>query len=224
MTRPFHELLHADDALPLVQQWIAASPHLVEVLPCAAGDGQRTLEALQVSTRSPLAAIGYHTGGLLLDGGWLRILGAGSVRLSRSLEGWNRLSATRRYVHGLLVADDALGGFFAWFQEPRTIHYFAPDTLEWEDLGLGYTNWLAAMLSQQFDEFYAGLRWPGWEEEVARLDPDQGLHVYPPLAMQAEGPRDRKAVPMEELWGYHMDLAEQLTDLPDGAAIDFRVD
>lgn len=102
--RSFHELLHPDDALTLVHQWVAASPHQVQVLPCDANDGQRTLEALQISTRSPLGAIGHQTGGLLLDRGWLRILGAGSVRLPRSLDGWNRLGVFDRCAHGLLVA------------------------------------------------------------------------------------------------------------------------
>ncbi|MBX2801820.1 MAG: DUF2625 domain-containing protein, partial [Myxococcales bacterium] len=91
MSRPFFELLHPDDALSLIREWAAAAPHAVEVLPCAPEDGQRTLEALQVTTRSPLGALGYHTGGLLLDRGWLRILGAGCDRLPRALDRWNGL-------------------------------------------------------------------------------------------------------------------------------------
>lgn len=172
MSRPFFELLHPDDALSLIREWAVAAPHSVEILPCAPEDGRRTLEALQVTTRSPLGALGYHTGGLLLDRGWLRILGAGCDRLPRALDRWNGLGTeTPRFDRGLLVADDALGGFFAWFREPRTIHYFSPDSFEWEDLALGYTDWLAAMLTDRLAVFYAELRWEGWEREVAELEP-----------------------------------------------------
>ena len=39
--------------------------------------------------RSPLGAVVYETGGILVDGGWLRILGSGNARLTRTLPGWN---------------------------------------------------------------------------------------------------------------------------------------
>jgi hypothetical protein len=38
-----------------------------------------------------MGAIVYHTGGLLIDHGWLRILGGGGhPRTQRSLMSWNR--------------------------------------------------------------------------------------------------------------------------------------
>lgn len=220
MSRPFYELLHSDDALPVIQEWAAAAPRHVEVLPCAPEAGQRTLVALQVTTRSPLGALAYHTGGVLMDHGWLRILGAGCDRLPRALDGWNGLeTGTRRFDRGLLVGDDVLGGFFAWFDEPRSIHYFGPDSLQWEDLQLGYTDWLASMLSDRLALFYAGLRWDGWERDVTALRPDQGIHVYPPLVTRAQGPCSRRAVPVDELWHVHMQLGRELNGLPDGARV-----
>lgn len=130
--RALADLLHADDALPLLREWASAAPHPVEIL--APDDGARTLLALQVTTRSPLGAVAYHTGGILVDRGWLRILGAGAPRLPRALDLWN---AAHPVPDGWLVADDAVGGFFAWRQPGPTVHYLAPDTLGWEDLGLG---------------------------------------------------------------------------------------
>src|SRR3954466_5413961 len=71
------ELLATDDpAWPLVQQWIAQAKNEVAALPAPA-DAVAELEAAQVSLRSPMGAIVYHTGGLLIDHGWLRILGGG---------------------------------------------------------------------------------------------------------------------------------------------------
>lgn len=158
-----------------------------------------------------------------MEHGWLRILGAGCDRLPRALDGWNGLgTGTRRFDRGLLVGDDVLGGFFAWLDEPRSIHYFGPESLQWEDLQLGYTDWLASMLSDQLVPFYAGLRWVGWERAVGALRPDEAVHVYPPLVMRAEGPRSRRAVPVDELWHLHMQLGRELKGLPDGATI--RVD
>ena len=204
--------MRGDDALALVREWGAAAPHPVEVLACAPEDGRRALHALQVTTRSPLGAIAHHTGGLLVDRGWLRILGAGCDQLPRALDRWNGLDTdTRRFDRGLLVADDVLGGFFAWFDQPRSIHYFAPDNLEWEDLGFGYSDWLALVLSERLASFYGPLRWDGWEAEVASLRGDQALSVYPPLATRAEGPRSRRAVPVDELWRLHTALGRQLS-------------
>ncbi|MBK9577976.1 MAG: DUF2625 family protein [Fibrobacteres bacterium] len=74
------------------------------------------LVQLQVTTRSPMGAIVYETGGILVDHGWLRILGSGHPRLDRGLFGWNQ----GRTIHKpgeppshLLIADDLLGGYFA---------------------------------------------------------------------------------------------------------------
>lgn len=220
VSRPFHELLHPEDAIESIRAWAGAAPHHVEVLPCPPEAGQRTLEALQVTTRSPLGALAYHTGGVLVDHRWLRILGAGCDRLPRALDGWNGLeSGTRRFDQGMLVGDDVLGGFFAWFDEPRSIHYFGPDSLKWDDLQLGDTDWLASMLSDRLAPFYAALRWDGWERDVAALQPDEGMHVYPPLVMRMDGPRSRRAVPFDELWHVHMQLGRELNGLPDGSRV-----
>jgi len=195
----------------------------VEIAPCTPEAGRRTLEWLQVTTRSPLGAIALHTGGLLVDDGWLRVLGSGCDRLPRTLASWN--GAPPRLTLGRLVADDALGGCFAWFDEPRTLHYFAPDTLRWEDLGLGYTDWLATMLGDGLEAFYASLRWEGWRKEVWALSGDRALLVWPPLV--AGGPplaeRMHRSVAMDEVWALGQQLAADLAELPDGAGFEVQV-
>jgi hypothetical protein len=126
---------------------------------------------------------------------------------------------------GLLVADDVLGGSFAWFREPRTIHYFAPDTLRCEDLELGYADWLATMLGDDLSALYASLRWDGWQDEVLPLAGDRALLVWPPLV--AAGPplldRTRRPAPMNEAWALHQQLAENLAALPDVAPFEVQV-
>src|SRR4249920_1805589 len=104
--RPLTELIDRDEpALPLVREWIASSVRPVELLP-PSNVREDALFRTQVTTRSPMGAIVYETGGILIDHGWLRILGSGNPRLTRTLPGWNE----GRSDGFFLVADDAIGG------------------------------------------------------------------------------------------------------------------
>ena len=68
--RPLRELINTEEpAWPDVQQWIANAKNQVEVLPVNSADRESALLALQVTTRSPMGAIVYETGGLLIDHG-----------------------------------------------------------------------------------------------------------------------------------------------------------
>lgn len=211
-------------ALPLVQRWIEESPRQVELLPTEGHFGEDTLLALQVTTRSTLGAIAFHSGGLLVDAGWVRVLGSGHHRLPRDLAGWNRLgapSAAHRQPGALLVADDVLGGFFAVNggglpAEDGNVCYLSPDTLEWEDLGIGYTNWMCWLLTGPVTDFYEGTRWPGWEREVAALVPGHAFSVYPFLCMVGDpiARRSRRPVPIDELWRLHaLELPSKLAGM-----------
>lgn len=226
--RGLEELVDREDsAYPHLRAQIANAACAVEILERNERDAEAALLALQVTTRSFLGAVAYETGGILLDHGWLRVLGAGSPRLTRSIHAWNGLDGERRLGDGLLIADDAVGGFFAWLASSRTVAYFAPDTLSWEDLGLGYEAWLGAMLGQ-LDRFYADLRWPGWEEEVAQLPPDSALHFAPPLFTKESRPLaacSRRAVPIDDLLALGLGLARQLEagGVRDGDAIRLAV-
>jgi hypothetical protein len=187
----------------------------VEVLPRTTAHAEQALLAAQVTTRSPLGAVVYETGGILVAGGWLRILGSGSAGLDRDLMGWN--AGKRPGL--LLVADDVLGGFFAvnggalGAESLGQVYYFAPESLAWEPLEFGYSDFLAFCFSGDLEQFYGELRWPGWAAEVARLSGSQGLSCVPFL-WTAEG-RDparasRRPVPIEELWRLHQDWQQQL--------------
>ncbi len=216
-TGPLEELLELDDpALPSVMEWAASAVRPVETLPVDAGAGAQNLLALQVSTRSTLGAIAYGTGGILVDHGWIRLLGAGSPRLPRSIARWNRLDAPtdqHRLRGALLVADDALGGFFAvnggGLAGPvGHVFYLAPDTCRWEPLEMGHTDWVYWIFTGNVDSFYESLRWPGWETEVQTVDGDQCIHVFPPLWASGEpiATRSRGAVPVEETWSLHAEV------------------
>lgn len=114
--RMLSELISEDDAWAQVEAWLLAATNLVEVLPAEEAARAAALVEVQVTTHSTMGAVVYHSGGLLVDGGWLRILGSGHPRLPRSLSGWNRRIAgeSKTAPEGFyLVADDVVGGFFA---------------------------------------------------------------------------------------------------------------
>lgn len=217
--RTVEELIdHDDPSLPLIQEWCDDASTDVELLPVERGPAEATLHALQVTTRSALGGLAYHTGGILVDDGWLRILGGGSPRLPRTLASWNQIGEPRVRLPGaMLVGDDVLGGFFAidggaFGGTLGHVWYLSPDTSSWECLDKGHADWLHWALTGDVPGFYESMRWPGWETEVAALAPTQGINLYPPLWADG-GPvaeRKRAAVPVEELWGLQLELRRQL--------------
>lgn len=216
------ELLSDDPAWPLVREWIAAASKPVEVLPASDPARSCALEEVQVTTRSPMGALIYETGGLLVDSGWLRMLGSGHPRLPRTLPGWNKGRTWHDAQSAppiLVVADDVIGGSFAinggaLDGAPGHVHYFAPDRLEWESLELGYSDFLQWTLQGDLETFYEGQRWQEWSADVSVLAGDEAFSIYPPL--WAKGPpireRSRKAVPMAELFGLQFEIQRQLAE------------
>ncbi|MFC9757922.1 DUF2625 domain-containing protein [Streptomyces sp. NPDC056921] len=221
--REVDELINVEDpAWPLLLQELSGTDVPVEVLPGDGEIGRASLLQLQVSARSNLGGIALNCGGLLVDSGWLRIFGSPSGARPEglpSLAETNAMPATFdpawRAGAGLVVAHDVLGGVFALNGgnpreagrpgEPGEILYFAPDALGWEPLGAGHSAWLSWILSGGLQEFYEGLRWDGWRNEVSVLNGRQGLSFFPPL-WSAEARQDllaasRRAVPMAELLG-----------------------
>jgi hypothetical protein len=200
-----------DPGWPVIEQMIARATHKVEVLPVEDANGERTLLAIQVTTRSPMGAIAYQTGGLLVDQGWIRILGGGSQRLPRTLANWNFPDgdhAHPRMPGAFLVADDVLGGFFAldggvFGGKTHNVFYFAPDALRWEDLGRGYTEFLDFVLTGDLEKFYRAQRWRGWQEAADMLAGDRAFDFYPMLFAQSDGGiegRQRRDAPLDEIW------------------------
>jgi hypothetical protein len=190
----------ADPAWPAIEAAVAAAPVRVAVLPADPRRADDELLRLQVTTRSWLGAVVHRSGGLVLDHGWLRVLGSGHD--DRRLAALGAVNA--RVTGGIIVAQDVLGGQFAWAAGSGrpTIEYFAPDTLRWEDCERGYGDWLAAMLDGGLTGFYEDLRWPGWADEVAACRLDQAINTFPPL-WTAEGKDlsavSRRPVPMAEV-------------------------
>jgi hypothetical protein len=218
----------SDPAWPQIVAVIEKAPTQVRVLHADVSRRDIALEVLQVTTGSFLGALVGECGALMFDYGWLRILGAGAEGLP-GVHQANDLAAGPPSV--LEVAWDALGGRFAingggLDAPPGEVCYWGPDTLDWQSIGGGHSEFISWALSDAIRDFYGSLRWPGWEGEIETLAPDQGLSlVPPPFTVEGRDPAQvsRSAVPMTELHAVYADLAEQLTETPDGSAFKLEV-
>lgn len=220
--RTLNELINnSDPGWPFVQQMIDSAKNKIEVLPCDTTRAKQALYQAQVTTRSPMGAIIYTTGGILVDGGWIRILGSGSKKLNRSLPDWNKGKSYKNSgeVPGYyLIADDAIGGFFAinngfFGKTLGKVFYLSADRLVWEQLNMNYTDFLYFCFSDNLNNFYENLRWLNWRKDVDKLKGDKVFNFYPYL-WSKEGKNinqnKRKIIPIEEQFQFNMKSRQHL--------------
>lgn len=210
-----------DSGWTIVKDWIKSAKNKVEILPVDELKAKETLYKTQVTTRSPMGAIVFMTGGLLVDDGWIRILGSGDSKFKRTLPDWNIGKAFKEFgdkPNFLLIADDAIGGFYILNggelgTDIGKIYYFSPDNLEYEQLDITYSEFLEFCFNNDLDKFYEGNRWIGWRDEVSKLKGDEVFNFYPFL-WTAEGndinKSSRKIIPVQEQYSLNLDLRKQL--------------
>ena len=223
--RTLEELINKEEpAWDLIQEWLQEAINSYEVLPRDAKRAETELLNAQITTRSPMGAILYETGGILINGGWIRLLGSGCERLDRGMFQWNKGKTFEDYGQPpafLLVADDILGGLFAinggafGQDDLGQIYYLAPDTLSWEPMNCGYSEFVCWTLEGDIDLFYEPYYWEGWQEEVPKLNGNQVFSFFPFLWTK-EGQQieavSRKVVPIEESYRLTMDMQRQLLE------------
>ena len=215
--RALQELVNTDEpGWPIIKEWIDLAKNKVEILPCEQQRAENALINTQVTTRSLMGAIIYNTGGLLIDNGWIRILGSGSDRMKRTLPDWNMGKTFSEFGEPapyLLVADDAIGGFYAinggfFGEDTGNLYYFAPDMLKWIPMEIGYSQFLLFCFESDMNDFYTGLRWNGWQKDIENLHPDYTYSFYPFLWTK-EGVDinkvHKKVVAAEEAYNFNMD-------------------
>lgn len=220
--RSIEELTADTSGWPYLKKSLKTTKNKVEVLPADPAKAKEALYQTQVTTHSTMGAIVYYTGGLLVDNGWIRILGSGSEKLNRSLPEWNKgksYTSSGEQPKFLLIADDAVGGFFAinngaLGNEIGNVYYLSPDTLQWESLGRGYTDFLDFCFNGDLSKYYEGLRWDTWKNDIKDMPGTSGFHIFPPLWTK-EGKDinkdSRKSVPIQELYELTIDTITQLS-------------
>jgi len=220
--RPVDELINkVDPGWTLVKEWIDSAKNKVEILPVDSTRAINALYKVQVTTRSPMGAVVYMTGGILVDNGWIRILGSGSTKLNRTLPDWNKGKSFKEFGDKsdfYLIADDAIGGFYminggGLGKDPGKVYYLSPDNLEYEPLDLTYSEFLVFCFNNDLDDFYKGRRWKNWKTDVSKLPTDKVYSFYPPL-WSKEGKditiSKRNPVPIEEHYSFSLDLRKKL--------------
>jgi len=204
-----------DPAWPLVQRWSAeaANPH--QLLPADDEAGAAALAALAgVTEWSVLGALARRCAALRVDD-WLLVLGAGGGG-HPGLTDFNR--GEDALAGALIVGVDVLGGGFAVnggglrVGEEGEVCYLAPDSLEWEPCEIGHAAWVGWTLGGPLDRFYESVRWEGWRDLAAALEPGQGIAAYPPPWSREgrAGDVDRRPVPLREAWGVLLTANRQL--------------
>ena len=212
---------NTDPGWTTLEDWIKTAKNTIEILPADTLKAKQALYKTQVTTRSLMGTIVFMTGGILVDDGWIRILGSGSAKFNRSLPDWNKGKSFKEFGElpsFLLIADDAIGGFYVLNggglgSDLGKIYYFSPDNLEYEQLDITYSEFLGFCFNNDLDKFYEGNRWNGWREEVSKLNPDEVFNFYPFL-WTAEGSNidknSRKIIPIQEQYSLNLDLRRQL--------------
>jgi len=220
--RTLQELVNTEDSgWPIVKEWIEKAKNKVEILPCERQRAEKALINTQVTTRSLMGAIVYETGGLLIDNGWIRILGSGSDRMKRTLPDWNKGKTFSEFgdpAPYLLVADDTIGGFYAinggfLGDDMGNLYYFAPDMLKWVPMEIGYSQFLLFCFETDMDDFYAGMRWNGWQKDVNALHPDYAFSFYPFLWTEQGADINnihKEVIPVEEVYKFNMESANTI--------------
>ncbi|MFO0975448.1 MAG: DUF2625 domain-containing protein [Planctomycetaceae bacterium] len=212
--KPLEQLINHDEpGILLVRQWAESASNALEFLPPSA-EAADVLLRVQVTTRSPMGAVAYETGGILVDHGWLRFLGSGHTKLTRTLSDWNENRANGFY----LVADDMAGGFFAidggaFSDGTGEVYYLAPDNLEWEGLEIGYSELLRWAFAGDLEGFYQDLRWSTWRHDTASLSGDQCFSFYPFLWTKQGSTENshRGIVPVASEFQLRLDIISQLS-------------
>lgn len=220
--KPVEELIDLKDpAWKVVKGWMEAAKNDIEVLERDSSQASLALYRTQATTNSILGAVIYESGGILVDKGWLRIIGSGSEKLKRNLPEWNKGKSFEQYGEGMsfvLMADDAAGGFYAMNggefgnEDLGKIFYFAPDYLKWETLGIDYSEFIYWAFTGGLTDFYKGLRWKNWEEEVTAMGADEAMSFYPFLWSEFVDleKSSRKPLLIEEVYGIQMKVKGEL--------------
>lgn len=219
--RKLEELINVkDDSWSFIEEWINNADNSCEVLKREIEKSKKVLLGLQVTTRSPLGSVAYRTGGILFDKGWIKLLGSGNSNIYGDLLYWNGIgenTVEESKDNALIIAYDIIGGFFAlnggaFSGELGDVFYLSPTTLEWEDLEVGYTDFLDWLFNGDLDSFYEDVRWDGWEKDIKLISTDKGIVFYPPLWSE-EGTiltSMRKQIHVNEIWKLNLYYRKEL--------------
>lgn len=202
----------AHDSWPDILEEFSQGAEGNRIIPVDPVRASSEIVKLQMTIASYCGAAVFNSGGLLFGEGLVRLYGSGSEALP-SIAKVNGLTDLDNYPGSLVIGYDVFGGVFALDGgglgiETGSVCYFGVDTLEWESLGLPYSDFLSWLIAGQgLEQFYSDILWADWRGSVASLQPDQGFSLFPPPSTTAWGNKKLRSispVPLLELGAlYH---------------------
>lgn len=198
----------------VISQWSSNGKNKIEILPKDNLRADSVLFKTQLSASSPIGAVVFGCGGILIEDGWIRILGSGCKQFDRSISDWNKGKSSVKFKDQssyLLVGDDIIGGIYGMKTSGideigiGKIYYFGPNSLRWEATGLSYTGFINFCFSGNLESFYGDFHWSGWNEEIKKLNCNQVISCYP-LLWTKEGRElkaNRKIVSIQKQWDFY---------------------
>lgn len=140
-------------------------------------------------------------GGIIVDN-WIRLYGCGELNVIEKNEKYNNSNSV-----DILIGEDILGGLFGL--KDGYVYYFAPDTNEWENLEVYYTQFIDWLVNKPIavNQFYELFRWKTWKEDCKNLKLSEGYHFYPLLQSNYDiEKRDRKIISIDELIRFNLQI------------------
>ncbi|MGM9978792.1 MAG: DUF2625 family protein [Clostridium sp.] len=137
-----------------------------------------TLNNLKIDENSILGQVIINTGGIFIEN-YIRLFGSGDEKNSYNIYKYNL--ELKKYFDNdmIIIGDDVFGGIFSLNKEKNTILYFAPDTLEWEDLEITYKDFIKYASSEKIDKFYKSYKWSTFQEDIKEIKFNEGILIYP---------------------------------------------
>lgn len=137
-----------------------------------------SLNNLNIDENSVLGQVIINTGGIFIEN-YIRLFGSGDEENSYNIYKYNL--ELKKYFDDnmIIIGNDIFGGLFSLNREKNNILYFAPDTLEWEDLDITYKEFIKFVTSERIDEFYKSYKWSTFQEDIKKVKFNEGILIYP---------------------------------------------
>ena len=137
-----------------------------------------SLNNLNINENSVLGQVIINTGGIFIEN-YIRLFGSGDEENSYNIYKYNL--ELKKYFDDniIIIGNDIFGGLFSLNKEKNNILYFAPYTLEWEDLDITYKEFIKFVTSEKIDEFYKSYKWSTFQEDIKKVKFNEGILIYP---------------------------------------------
>jgi hypothetical protein len=220
--KSLHDLLCVDSSWWLILDMAVNTGGRFKILPRNPKNAEHCIIELGQSVASIMGAVTYESGGIIIDGGWLRVLGSGSEKLKRNIIDWN---IGRSYDAGetpgyIMFADDVIGGLYALNGtelggDTGKVYYLPPSTLKWESMGITLHGFMEACFFGDLEINYTMTRWNDWQTDCANTTGDEVIFFDPPLWEEQPlniNNRKRRVISSEKAYTLFLDAAEAMSN------------